>query len=101
MSIHGDSELTATESIVVKIWEKELLVSGLDPSSNFFQLGGDSLQMLSMLFQIKVALGVEVHPGALFENPTVRAFSSVVELTADKERGAWDVPQSTVVEGSL
>jgi acyl carrier protein len=83
MSIELSTEFTSTESVVARIWEKELSATGITPGSDFFELGGDSLQMLNLLFQIKVALGVELSPAALFENSSLRAFSRVVDLAVD------------------
>jgi acyl carrier protein len=102
MSIVVSMELTPTEKIVAKIWEKDLSAPGIGPDSDFFELGGESLQMLNMLFHVKGALGVELSPGALFENSSLRAFSMVVDLAAEKERGGGlSAAQETVVEGSL
>jgi hypothetical protein len=58
--------------------------------------------MLNMLFHIKGALGVELPPGALFENSSLRAFCLVVGLAAREEAaGGLLSPQDTMMEGSL
>lgn len=102
MSIEVSTKLTPTETVVAKIWEKDLLASSIGPDSDFFELGGDSLRMLNMLFHVKGTLSVELPPGALFENSSLRAFCLVVDLAAGEE--AANQPTSaedTVMEGSL
>ena len=102
MSIDVSAEMTPTEKVVAKIWEQDLSVTGLEPSSDFFELGGDSLQMLNMLFHVKGMLGVELPPGALFENSSLRAFSVVVDLAAESERGGpASSGQEVEIEGTL
>jgi acyl carrier protein len=102
MSIDVGTELTVTEKAVAKIWEKDLLASSVFPGSDFFELGGDSLRMLNMLFHVKGALNVELSPGALFENSSLRAFCLVVDLAAMKEAAEKLTPaQDPMMEGSL
>ena len=102
MSIDVSTNLTTTEAVVAKIWEKDLLAPGIGSNSDFFELGGDSLRMLNMLFHVKGALGVELPPGALFENSSLRAFCLVVDLAA--REAVADGPtsaQDPMMEGSL
>jgi acyl carrier protein len=72
--------LTATEVIVAPVWAKELAVAEVLPESDFFEMGGDSLSMLNVLFQVAELLGVDVAPGALFDDPTLRGFCKKVDL---------------------
>lgn len=102
MSIDVSTELTPTEKVVAKIWEKDLSATGVGKTSDFFEIGGDSLQMLNMLFHVKATFGVELPPGSLFENSSLRAFSLVVDLAVANEKS--DGVSSThdgQVEGSL
>ena len=102
LNIDVSAELTPTEKVVAKIWEKDLLAPSIGPDSDFFELGGDSLRMLNMLFHIKGALSVELPPGALFENSSLRAFCLVVDLAVQQEAaGGLPSAQDTMMEGSL
>jgi len=102
MSIDVSAEMTPTEKIVAEIWERDLSATGIGPSSDFFELGGDSLQMLNMLFHVKGALGVELPPGALFENSSLRAFCVVVNLAVENEKGGTvSLGQEAEIEGTL
>ena len=102
MTIDVSTNLTATEAVVAKIWEKDLSAPGIGPDSDFFELEGDSLRMLNMLFHVKGTLGVELPPGALFENSSLRAFCLVVDLAMMEEStSGLTSAEDTVMEGSL
>jgi acyl carrier protein len=73
--------------LVRRIWEKELNVAVLGLDDEFFALGGDSLNMLTMLFEVTRRLGVEMPPGELFENPSLGAFTLAVSLAVNQTHG--------------
>ena len=98
MSHKTDKDLTATERLVSLIWASELALTDICPDSDFFELGGDSLRMLNVLFRISETLGVDMMPGALFEQPTLRGFCRSI----DAARADTFVSMGTnVVEGAL
>jgi acyl carrier protein len=97
-----DNVLTRTEKVVAKIWARDLGVPEISAKSDFFELGGDSLRMLDMLFHVHRILGAELSPGVLFQNSSLRAFSLAVELVLDKEKSSGQSPvREGVVEGRL
>jgi amino acid adenylation domain-containing protein len=70
---------TPTENIVADIWANVLGLPEVGASDNFFELGGHSLLATKAVSQIKQTFKVDVPLRALFEAPTVREFSAVVE----------------------
>jgi acyl carrier protein len=54
-----------------QIWREVLGTDDISAESDFFQQGGDSLQMMTMLFRISREIGLEVDPGTVFDNPTI------------------------------
>ena len=50
--------LSPTEIIVEKIWTELFHLEKITPNDNFFEMGGDSIMTLTMLFQINDILGV-------------------------------------------
>lgn len=50
--------------------------------ANFFELGGDSLAGMVLLFKIETELGVPLGAEALIEHPTLREFCAWVEVMA-------------------
>ncbi|QSP93688.1 amino acid adenylation domain-containing protein [Marinobacter salinisoli] len=61
------------------IWSNVLGVSNLSVTANFFDLGGHSLLGTQMLAQVKSKYGVRLGLGKLFEAPTVRSLSRLIE----------------------
>ena len=72
--------MSTIEHSVRSIWVKFLNLENIDHEGDFFELGGDSILALNMLFETSAELGVDIPPVALFENPTLREFSKFVEL---------------------
>jgi acyl carrier protein len=66
------------KQIVFSVWSEFLDCKALGPDSDFFELGGDSIAALNMLFALGSELGVELPPGALFENSTFGGFTTFV-----------------------
>ena len=56
------SEFEQVRGNIADIWEKELNVTGIRPEDEFFALGGDSLNLLNMLFQVKRDLRLSFIP---------------------------------------
>lgn len=66
------------EDAVHGIWADILGLDNISPDSDFFDLGGDSILALNMLFRVHGDLGVELPPDTLFENPSLRLFTAAV-----------------------
>lgn len=56
----------STEKIIRNIWADVLNDKEIKPHSDFFDLGGDSIMALNMLFEVGSALSVDIPPGVLF-----------------------------------
>ncbi|WP_455353247.1 non-ribosomal peptide synthetase [Streptomyces sp. SYSU K217416] len=73
----------ATTSELVKrlsaLWAELLDVEAVEPDSDFFALGGNSLLALRLIGRIDTDLGVELQFGEVFEAPTVRALAERIE----------------------
>ena len=70
---------------VRNIWAELLDRDEMGPDSDFFDLGGDSILALNMLFRIHGELGVELPPGILFESSSLGAFIAAVAQARDAE----------------
>lgn len=84
---------TATEKIVADIWANVLGLPQVGATDNFFQLGGHSLLATKAVSQIKQTFKLEVPLLALFESPTVREFSAVVEA---RQRGNYHLDEMPI-----
>lgn len=78
------SSLTTTEQRIADLW-REIITppAAIDPTDNFFALGGDSLAMTMVLFRIKEELGIDLPPGILVEVPELRPFCARLDLFLD------------------
>jgi acyl carrier protein len=72
------AESTSIETTITGVWREFFADAPVEPDSDFFGLGGDSVKMMDMLFRVSELTGVELNPGALYENPTLRQFAAVV-----------------------
>lgn len=70
---------TKTEIAVASIWTGLLGCKDIELDENFFDLGGDSILALNMLFEINEALGVELPPGVLYDYPELRKLCSYID----------------------
>ena|SRR5882724_11659031 len=78
----------STEGTVIAIWAEALQKDGgISADSNFFELGGDSLAMMIVLFRINEELGVELSPLALLEASTPVALSALIAAMRDSSSG--------------
>lgn len=76
--MHVESD--QTERIVIAIWADVLQMSeGIEAESHFFELGGDSLAMMMVLFRIGEEFGIEPSPLALLEAPTPRGLAALLD----------------------
>lgn len=64
-----------TLSQLCDIWKEVLGDIDIDADRDFFEVGGDSIQMMTVLFRIGEVFGIEVGPEAIFENPTLRSLA--------------------------
>lgn len=71
------------------IWADVIGVPEADVDTNFFDLGGNSLQLMVLASQLNRQLGIEADVLMLMEYPTVAAFTSYwnsLEVAADASR---------------
>jgi acyl carrier protein len=69
--------LGAIEDVLAEIWAAEL-DQPVGREDDFFGLGGDSIMVLRILYELRDRLGVEVAPSSFFEHPTVAALAELV-----------------------
>ncbi len=77
----SDSQLTPTEVRIQELWGDLLGVSDIHPEQSFFELGGDSLLMIEMIFRLNKTLNSDIDIGLVFEDPSLRGFSKLVDMS--------------------
>ncbi|PLP98564.1 non-ribosomal peptide synthetase, partial [Cupriavidus pauculus] len=68
--------LSAVEAAVAAIWSDVLQSPALQPTDNFFAVGGSSLAAARILARIDETLGVRLSLGLFFDAPELRAFAA-------------------------
>jgi acyl-CoA synthetase (AMP-forming)/AMP-acid ligase II/acyl carrier protein len=74
----GSDEVLALEQIIAEIWGDLLAQTQIGPDSNFFALGGQSLQAIQCLARIRERLPVLLSLSDFFENATVARLAALV-----------------------
>lgn len=72
----ASSGLKSVEEKVLAIWRRVLKLEHIDPTSNFFDIGGNSLRMIQLQSEVKRNFGKSISVGVLFAHPTIRALAS-------------------------
>jgi amino acid adenylation domain-containing protein len=78
------SGLESVEEKVVAIWRRVLKLEHVDSTSNFFDVGGNSLRMIQLQSEVKRHFGKSIPVGVLFAHPTVQALASHLSDTSLK-----------------
>jgi len=76
---HEIQALSPTEIIVGEIWMEALQLDSINPDDNFFEMGGDSLTSMMMLFRVSDTLNMDMPPDALMDAPTLREFCKAID----------------------
>ncbi|RKN07610.1 acyl carrier protein [Streptomyces radicis] len=83
------SIMPVQEQDVARIWAEVIGIPEADVDTNFFDLGGHSLQLMELADRLNQKLDISTDILALMEYPTVAAFTShwnSVESLADGDR---------------
>ncbi|HEY5238054.1 MAG TPA: alpha/beta fold hydrolase, partial [Rhizomicrobium sp.] len=77
----NDNDVAASdvETIVTNIWKRLLGLPSIHRDADFFDLGGDSLLTLNMMFEIEEALGIELPVTMIYQTPTIESLSAAIE----------------------
>lgn len=87
MTLNGNSAekigaaTTDTQEAVARIWGEILQQPDVTGDSDFFELGGDSMMSMMVLFRVKDELNVELPAGTLSEKPKFRQFCDLIEAS--------------------
>ena len=76
-----EAPATQTEELVAQVWSEVLGHERVSVSANFFDLGGHSLLATRVIGAISQRIEKRITVRTLFEAPTVRELSRVVDLT--------------------
>jgi len=72
------------ETRMLRVWSRVLRQSGLRPTDNYFDLGGDSLVAAQLFSEIEAEFGFVFSLSELLNRPTPRQLTELVEQAADE-----------------
>jgi aryl carrier-like protein len=67
--------------LIGEVWKEVLDLDSVNDADDFFELGGDSMQAVDVVYRLRDA-GVELKVGDLFDNPTLHGLSTIVSVAA-------------------
>lgn len=70
---------TETEVAMMGIWKNLLSIEKLSAESNFFDLGGNSLQLSMLVYEINDSFGIQVEIKDMFEFATLRSIAKHID----------------------
>ena len=82
-----------SEAVVARIFGEVLGLATVGRNDSFFDLGGDSLRVVSVLQELEKAFGIKPDFEALFDHPTVAAFAAVID--SQGHGGTAPIPSRT------
>jgi amino acid adenylation domain-containing protein len=85
-------EKSPVEELLAGIWADLLGLADVAPHQSFFELGGHSLLATRMISRVRAVLGVEMLLRALFEAPTLAAFTMLAERARQGTEGTQVPP---------
>jgi amino acid adenylation domain-containing protein len=76
------------EAVLVQLWQQVLGIDTADVDSNFFDLGGTSLQLIKLHAQLQSTLGRVIPLLDLFEYPSIAALAARLAQASLPQRGS-------------
>lgn len=77
---------TQTEKKLASIWENLLHISKIGKKEDFFEIGGDSLLVLTMIGKIEESFNVTVGVKNIINNATLEKLAAYIETATEVER---------------
>lgn len=87
-SVLAERALTDTEQCVAEAWDRVLGCGRCSPSSHFYRLGGNSLQLLKVQRELEQVLKQPIDFDCLIRNETLAGMAHAVSLLSQKQAGA-------------
>jgi amino acid adenylation domain-containing protein len=90
-------EPTVNHQVIAGIFNMILEVKNCNSKSNFIKMGGDSLQVLSCISEIKKKTAISITIGEFYENPTIDSLANLIQNRLDNSvKDARNLPGDIV-----
>jgi thioesterase domain-containing protein/acyl carrier protein len=88
----------ALETRLAAMWQTALNIDQVGRNDSFFELGGDSLQAISLILRVEKELGFLLAPSIIIDHPTLRQLAAL--LASDTKPDAARILVSLQPEGA-
>lgn len=79
-----DLRLNETEHVLAALWTEILQTEDpIKPIDKFFELGGNSIDMVMLLFRIQEEFSIELADGAIFQAESLRELAKLVKAARE------------------
>jgi amino acid adenylation domain-containing protein len=89
-----EKALSPTERIIQKIWIEALKAEEISVTDNFFDIGGNSVMVISVLSKIESAFNLELDLRVFFDNPRIQALAETI-IVLNKRKMKSDLVKIT------
>ncbi|MFC2146278.1 beta-ketoacyl synthase N-terminal-like domain-containing protein, partial [Acidobacteriota bacterium] len=69
----------SSETLIADLWKEVLGIPRVDPEDNYFERGGNSLNIIQLNHRLKEVFEVEIPVAHMFRYPTVRSTAAYIE----------------------
>ncbi|NIM13535.1 MAG: AMP-binding protein, partial [Candidatus Aminicenantes bacterium] len=99
---HGESvylaPVTGMEKLIANTWQEVLNLDKIGVNDNFFDLGGNSLNLVKVIIKLKKILNKEIPTMMMFHYPTVRLLAHYIMEEGEKQTIISTTEQKAVLE---
>jgi len=95
IGVGGSASSDTVESRLAQVWRELLGVDDIDPSADFFELGGYSLLAAQLLVKIQSTFGAGISAVEVFRTPTLRAMAGAIRDALEHSRDAEEPHRSS------
>jgi acyl carrier protein len=81
-------DLKDIERAVAEIWREFLSADEIDVDDDFFELGGTSLALISVVMRMGERFGIPLDTSIVVEGATIASLAKCVQRYASDERGS-------------
>ncbi|HMA64514.1 MAG: beta-ketoacyl synthase N-terminal-like domain-containing protein, partial [Fibrobacterota bacterium] len=85
---------TKLEHALCKVWQEVLTLDMVGIKDNFFDLGGNSLQLIKVTNEIKLQLDIDISSVKVFEFPSIEKIAAYLDNTNKDQLSGDTLPES-------
>jgi len=82
-----------TETHIIQLWQKLLDTKSLEPTDDFFNIGGHSLLAIKLVSEIKESYHIKLTIGDIFSTPILQDFIQLVQLKLESSASKAELMQ--------